>query len=151
MYNKYLNTQITGSDIPNHVGIILDGNRRWAVNNNSGLGFGHKAGANVATELLEWCHELKIKTLTIYALSDENLNRSQEELEEIFRVIEMKLYELLSDKRIIEYEVRITSIGKIDQLPKKLQTLLNKLESKIQRWGKKFPQRELKYLRTREN
>ena len=129
MYNKYLNTQITGSDIPNHVGIILDGNRRWAVNNNSGLGFGHKAGANVATELLEWCHELKIKTLTIYALSDENLNRSQEELEEIFRVIEMKLYELLSDKRIIEYEVRITSIGKIDQLPKKLQTLLNKLES----------------------
>ena len=83
MYNKYLNTQITGSDIPNHVGIILDGNRRWAVNNNSGLGFGHKAGANVATELLEWCHELKIKTLTIYALSDENLNRSQEELEEI--------------------------------------------------------------------
>ena len=41
----------------------------------------------------------------------------------------MKLYELLSDKRIIEYEVRITSIGKIDQLPKRLQTLLNKLES----------------------
>ena len=138
IYNKYLHTQIIGSNIPNHVGIILDGNRRWALNNNSEVGFGHKAGANVATELLEWCHELKIKTLTIYALSDENLNRTQEELEEIFNVIEMKLHELLIDKRIKEYGVRIKGIGKIDLLPEKLQRLMNELETNTAKFNNHY-------------
>ena len=79
LYEGRLKAQIEEGGVPSHIGIILDGNRRWASNQGVAEGLGHEEGANRAEELLDWCHELGIKTVTLYVLSTENLDRTPEE------------------------------------------------------------------------
>ena len=80
LYESRLNSQIEGGPIPGHIGIILDGNRRWAQNHSSAMDLGHTQGADVVERLLDWCHEIGIKSITLYVLSTENLQRSSEEV-----------------------------------------------------------------------
>src|SRR5208337_3327073 len=101
LYEGRLKAQIETQTVPSHIGIILDGNRRWAANQGLANGIGHEEGANRAEELLDWCHELGIKTITLYVLSTENLDRTPEELRELFVLIEARLASLLSDERIV--------------------------------------------------
>jgi len=106
LYEGRLRSQIEKDDMPSHIGIILDGNRRWAASQGVSEGFGHMEGANRAEELLDWCHELGIKTVTLYVLSTENLDRPSTELKELFELIQARLARLLTDERITRYKVR---------------------------------------------
>jgi tritrans,polycis-undecaprenyl-diphosphate synthase [geranylgeranyl-diphosphate specific] len=130
LYENRLKAQVKGDDIPGHIGIILDGNRRWAQNQGIIRGLGHEEGANRAEELLDWCHELGIKTVTLYVLSTENLDRSPEELTELFELIKARLERLLSDERIIRYKVNVRAIGHLDLLPHSIIELLDAIERK---------------------
>jgi len=129
-YEGRLKTQIEQGQIPLHIGIILDGNRRWAASQGVSNGFGHEEGANRAEELLDWCHDLGIKTVTLYVLSTENLSRSPEELRELFVLIEERLSKLLNDERIARYRVRVRAIGELNLLPDSIRTLLSEIEEK---------------------
>jgi tritrans,polycis-undecaprenyl-diphosphate synthase [geranylgeranyl-diphosphate specific] len=130
LYEKRLDSEIEKGQIPSHVGIILDGNRRWAQNHNIPIELGHAIGANVVEKLLDWCHELKIKSITLYVLSTENLSRPKNEVEEILGLIEARLSKLLNDERIYKYHVRVKEMGKLELLPKSIQTLLQTIEEK---------------------
>jgi tritrans,polycis-undecaprenyl-diphosphate synthase [geranylgeranyl-diphosphate specific] len=130
LYEGRLKAQIETQMVPSHIGIILDGNRRWAASQGLAGGIGHEEGANRAEELLDWCHELGIKTITLYVLSTENLDRTPEELRELFVLIEARLTRLLSDERIIRYKVRVRAIGQLDLLPKSIRDLLSAIEAK---------------------
>jgi len=130
LYEGRLQAQIEAQMVPSHIGIILDGNRRWAASQGLANGIGHEEGANRAEELLDWCHELGIKTITLYVLSTENLDRSPEELRELFVLIEARLARLVSDERIIRYKVRVRAIGQLDLLPKSIRDLLSTIEAK---------------------
>ncbi|MGP8125048.1 MAG: polyprenyl diphosphate synthase [Nitrososphaerales archaeon] len=130
LYEGRLKTQIETEEVPSHIGIILDGNRRWAASLGLGNGIGHEEGANRAEELLDWCHELGIKTVTLYVLSTENLDRSFEELRELFVLIEARLASLLSDERIVKYRVKVRAIGQLDLLPNSIRDLLSAIEAK---------------------
>jgi len=130
LYENRLKAQVKGDDIPGHIGIILDGNRRWAQNQGIIRGLGHEEGANRAEELLDWCHELGIKTVTLYVLSTENLDRTPEELMELFKLIEARLNRLLNDERIIRYKVKVRAIGHFDLLPESIVNLLAAIEKK---------------------
>lgn len=130
VYEGRLKAQVEGEEIPGHIGIILDGNRRWAQNQGIFRGQGHEEGANRAEELLDWCHDLGIKTVTLYVLSTENLDRSPEELRELFALIEARLARLLSDERIVKYKVNVRAIGHLDVLPGSIIDLLNAIEAK---------------------
>ncbi len=130
VYEGRLKAQVKGDEIPGHIGIILDGNRRWAQIQGLSEGLGHEQGANRAEELLDWCHELGIKTVTLYVLSTENLDRSPEELKELFELIEARLRRLLGDERIVRYKVQVRAIGHLDLLPKSIVDLLNAIERK---------------------
>jgi tritrans,polycis-undecaprenyl-diphosphate synthase [geranylgeranyl-diphosphate specific] len=130
LYENRLKAQVKGDDIPGHIGIILDGNRRWAQNQGVIRGLGHEEGANRAEELLDWCHELGIKTVTLYVLSTENLDRTPEELTELFKLIEARLNRLLSDERIVRYKVKVRAIGHFDLLPESIVNLLAAIEKK---------------------
>jgi len=127
-YEKYLSYEIAKGDPPKHVGIILDGNRRWAKLRSIPAWLGHWYGAQLADEVLEWCRELRIKAITLFVLSTENMTRSPEEVQELFKVITRKLDELLTDPRIHAYKVRVKGIGNLAILPKELQDLLTKIE-----------------------
>ena len=130
VYEGRLKAQVKNDEIPGHVGIILDGNRRWAQTQRVIRGVGHEEGANRAEELLDWCHDLKIKTVTLYVLSTENLDRSPDELGELFRLIEARLGRLLNDERIVRYKVKVRAIGHMDLLPDSIIELLKAIEQK---------------------
>ncbi|MDG7012168.1 MAG: di-trans,poly-cis-decaprenylcistransferase [Nitrososphaerota archaeon] len=127
-----MKAQVEGDDIPGHVGIILDGNRRWAQVQGISNRLGHEEGANRAEELLDWCHDLGIKTVTLYVLSTENLDRTPKELAALFGLIEARLNRLLSDARITKYKVNVRAIGHLDLLPKSIVELLQAIERKTE-------------------
>jgi len=130
LYEGRLKAQVEGDGIPGHIGIILDGNRRWAQTQGVFRGLGHEEGANRAEELLDWCHELGVKTVTLYVLSTENLDRSPEEVKELFELIEARLARLLNDERIVRYRVNVRGIGHLDLLPQSIVELLKAIEQK---------------------
>ena len=130
VYEGRLKALVDGEGVPGHIGIILDGNRRWALDTQVFRGRGHEEGANRAEELLDWCHDLGIKTVTLYVLSTENLDRSADELNELFKLIEARLERLLDDERITRYRVNVRAIGHLDLLPDSIVGLLGAIEKK---------------------
>ncbi len=138
IYEERLKSQIEEEEIPSHIGIILDGNRRWAASQGLAEGIGHEQGANRAEELLDWCHELRIKTVTLYVLSTENLDRTPEELKELFALIEARLARLLTDVRITRYRVKVRAIGQLDLLPQSVRDLLTAIEKKTSDFGEHY-------------
>ncbi len=135
VYEERLKSQVESERVPGHIGIILDGNRRWATNQGLAFWAGHEEGAKVAEELLDWCHELKVKTVTLYILSTENLSRRPEEVEEILVLLEARLKRLLNDERIVRYRVKVKAIGRQDLLPQSVRDLLAAIEKKTEGFG----------------
>ena len=87
LYERRLLKKLNLSESPKHVGVILDGNRRWAKNNLASSRSGHEAGARKIVELLSWCEEVNVEVVTLWLLSTENLNREKNELNALCEVI----------------------------------------------------------------
>lgn len=130
VYESRLNSEVERGPIPGHIGIILDGNRRWASSRSYSVELGHAYGADVVERLLDWCHELGIKSITLYVLSTENFQRSSQEIQEIVRLIEERLTKLLKDERIYKYRVHVKGIGKFELLPESLLKILREVEQR---------------------
>ena len=109
--------QTKKSKIPKHVAIIMDGNRRFA----EGLGLsskaGHKFGTSKLEEVLDWCFELKIKNLTVYAFSTENFKRNNEEVKTLMDLCKKELDRASKDSRLHKNKVKVRVIGNLDSLP----------------------------------
>ncbi len=128
VYARRLEREILGDDIPGHIAIILDGNRRWAKRHMSQKMKGHFQGADAVENLLEWCKELDIRIVTLYVLSTENLSREGDELSYLYQLIERRLSKLYHDPRIHRDRMRVRSIGKTDILPESLRDILHRLD-----------------------
>ena len=76
-YEKWLEGEVTSKEMPEHVGIILDGNRRWGIEKYGEMLEGHLYGARTGEDFLEWCLDLGIETVTLYVFSTENFRRPQ--------------------------------------------------------------------------
>ena len=118
LYERRLLRQVRGGMMPRHVGIILDGNRRYA--RERGLAdprevYGLSAGK--LDEVLGWCGELGIPAVTLWVFSTENLSRSPEEVSGILSTVETKLIQLARDPQIHRQRVRVRAVGKLDLLP----------------------------------
>lgn len=138
IYARYLERQICSKEKPKHIGLILDGNRRWAREKSMPVRLGHYFGAENAKNLLEWCYSLGVESVTIYAFSTENFNRPKEEVDELFTIIADKLKELLQDERIHKYEVKVKGIGKKDLLPESIRHILDEVEKSTANYDKHF-------------
>lgn len=114
--------------MPNHIAIILDGNRRWAKRNLIMKLDGHFRGADAVEKLLDWCEELNIKIITLYVLSSENLGRQDDELDYLYDLINARLHKLYDDPRIHKNKMKVKAIGSVELLPDFLRDILNKLE-----------------------
>jgi tritrans,polycis-undecaprenyl-diphosphate synthase [geranylgeranyl-diphosphate specific] len=128
IYERVLWRQIKDGPKPEHVGIILDGNRRWASEHGLPAWVGHEAGANKIEDLLDWCWKLGIKAITIYVFSTENFTRSKMEIDEIMRLALLKLRKILDDGSIHKNRVHIKAIGRIDLLPDQVKDLIQQAE-----------------------
>jgi short-chain Z-isoprenyl diphosphate synthase len=129
LYQKRLRRGLDQENLPHHIGMIVDGNRRWAreryLENPS---HGHRAGAQKVPEFLVWCDDIGIQMVTLYLLSTDNLTgRNQQELDELFSIIG-ELATGLSHFR----NWKIHHVGKDDVLPAKLLDTLLEAEERTQ-------------------
>ena len=137
-YERKLESQIKQDRLPEHVAIILDGNRRWAKYHFLANMGAHAIGADKAEQLLTWIYDLRIKITTLYVLSIENLERDKKELNDIFELLGIKLEKLYNDSRIHERQMKIKAIGNIDALPESLKEILFKLEKETDHYDLTF-------------
>nr|WP_054951865.1 isoprenyl transferase [Flaviflexus massiliensis] len=87
VYENRVSRSLDRSRLPRHVGVILDGNRRWAKTVGATAADGHRRGADKISEFLNWCDEAGIELVTLWLLSTENLSRSQQEIDDLSEII----------------------------------------------------------------
>ncbi|AKB14153.1 Undecaprenyl diphosphate synthase [Methanosarcina thermophila CHTI-55] len=135
-YEKRLEIDILNSEIPHHVAVIMDGNRRYAGQLGKTRSYGHAMGAEVTEKVIEWCYEIGIKQLTLYAFSTENFQRSEEEVDGLFNLINEKFLKLYSDPRTHEQEIQVRVIGDRSKLPAFLNESIEKTEKATENYRK---------------
>jgi short-chain Z-isoprenyl diphosphate synthase len=130
LYTRRLRSLVGSRALPHHVAVILDGNRRWATFR--GLrepGAGHRRGADKLGELIDWCAGLGIAELTVWALSVENLSRSEEEVSALIDVLTEELGVLSRRPPRGGAPVRIRVFGRIDALPAALAETASRVQA----------------------
>jgi len=119
-----------------HLAIIMDGNRRFAWKSKLATGLGHRIGKQKLETVLDWVLELEIPWFTVYALSTENLNRPQEELDLLFKLYIEGLRDIADDERIHANEVKVQIIGRRELLPTDVNEAIDYAESKTAEYEK---------------
>jgi tritrans,polycis-undecaprenyl-diphosphate synthase [geranylgeranyl-diphosphate specific] len=138
VYEDWLWRQVENGAKPEHIAIILDGNRRWASENVLSTWFGHAKGADKVEQLLDWCLKLDVKSVTLYAFSTENFHRTPGEVEEIMNIFKGRLRNLLTDERIHGDKVRVKVIGRVNLLPEGMRQVIAEVEKSTQNYDKHF-------------
>ncbi len=115
------------SDIK-HIAIIMDGNRRWAKENNLEKSLGHKKGAEVLEEIAKYCNKIGLQYLTVYAFSTENWKRTKEEVGAIIKILDLYLDRFLKTADLENIKLRI--LGNKDGVPEKLRNKMIKMEDR---------------------
>ena len=126
---KLLN-RIAEFETPQHLAVIMDGNRRFAWTKAVSTAIGHRKGKEKLEQVMDWVLELEIPFLTVYALSTENLeNRKGEELETLFDLYAEGLDDIRQDPRIHECGVKVSVIGRRELLPQRVRDSIDRAES----------------------
>src|SRR5271156_2030572 len=129
LYESRLRRQIGAHEPPRHVGIVLDGNRRYARKH--GLADPRAAydlGAEKLDDVLAWCSDLAIPAVTLWVCSIDNLKRPQNEVAGILAAVEAKISALAKDPAIHRRRVRVRAVGRLDLLPPSTVTVLCEAE-----------------------
>jgi short-chain Z-isoprenyl diphosphate synthase len=111
--------------LPKHIGVMLDGNRRWARSVGQSAAEGHAAGAANIEPLLQWCDEVGVEVVTLWLLSTDNLNRPAPELDTLLAIIEEAVSTLADEQRW-----RLHPVGAVDVLPAPTAQVLKDAEDR---------------------
>src|SRR6202000_1728473 len=112
LYERGLESYLVGKTVPRHVGVMCDGNRRWARSAvHTDVSKGHRKGADKIFELLQWCRESGVEVVTLWLLSTDNLNRPAEELTPLLKIIEDTVTGLVDEGW------HVNPMGALDLLP----------------------------------
>jgi len=123
--------RIRMGEMPQHVSIIMDGNRRFAWSLSLGREFGHRHGKEKLKEVMDWILDLGIPYLTVYALSTENItSREPEELESLYDLYVTGLQEISEDPRIHSKKVNVRVAGRIEILPERVREAISHAEER---------------------
>ncbi|MEU3354255.1 isoprenyl transferase [Streptomyces sp. NPDC037389] len=123
LYARRVEGRLDHAQVPKHIGVILDGNRRWARADGRTTEQGHQAGADKISELLGWCAETDVEVVTLWMLSTDNLDRPGDELNPLLGIIENTVRGLAADGRW-----RVHHVGTLDLLPARTQSVLKEAE-----------------------
>ncbi|NEY34690.1 isoprenyl transferase [Streptomyces sp. PRKS01-65] len=123
LYARRVEGHLDHAQVPKHIGVIMDGNRRWAKAAGSTTAQGHRAGAHKIEEFLGWCAETDVEVVTLWLLSTDNFDRPQEELVPLLGIIEDVVRSLAADGRW-----RVHHVGALDLLPAQMQNTLKEAE-----------------------
>ena len=125
VYERRLARALVGADIPRHVGVIMDGNRRWARSIGlEDVAHGHRRGASKIVDLLGWCDDAGVQVVTLFMLSTDNLRRPEPELSALLRIIEDVAVDLSAPGR----RWKVNSMGAPEVLPPETVAVLKQAE-----------------------
>jgi tritrans,polycis-undecaprenyl-diphosphate synthase [geranylgeranyl-diphosphate specific] len=130
VHERLLRREIDPDDVPTHVAIIQDGNRRYARRRGEAPPEGYHAGADTTERVLSWCADLGVEELTLYALSTENFERPDDQLETLFDLIASKLREFADADEVHDRGVRVRAIGDVARLPPRVRDAVDYAEAR---------------------
>jgi tritrans,polycis-undecaprenyl-diphosphate synthase [geranylgeranyl-diphosphate specific] len=131
---KRLLQLVKSEPVPKHLAIIMDGNRRFAARAGMNVRDGHAKGRDTLEELLNWCLDLGIPILTVYALSTENLSRPKEELDGLMDLFDRALRDLATDERVHRHGIRVRVFGKREILPARVREAIDIAERATEKY-----------------
>ncbi len=126
---KFLGIELDENKLPQHIGIIMDGNGRWAKKRGLPRIFGHRAGAKTVKEIVETAAKLGIKCLSLYAFSTENWQRPEDEIEGLFRLL--RHYIRSERKKLIKNNIKLVVSGDLTKLDEKTKKSLQELVDEL--------------------
>jgi tritrans,polycis-undecaprenyl-diphosphate synthase [geranylgeranyl-diphosphate specific] len=129
-YERRLLKEVQQGKAPEHIAIIMDGNRRFAAEIGLDVTDGHQKGRNKLEELLNWGMEVGTKILTVFAFSTENRRRTDEEVKELMTLFEESFYKAADDKRVHKNQIAIRVLGQTSILPEKVQKAIAHAEER---------------------
>ena len=130
LYERRLSSKALSWKLPKHIGIIMDGNRRFAQHSGlSKIMDGHAMGANKLMEVVNWNFDMGIPVVTVWSFSLENFRRDPEEVQSLFDLFEVKTLELIEHKDIKKKNIKVRYIGKLEMLPESLQKAIAAAET----------------------
>ena len=139
MYERRLLSEIRAEGVlPNHIGIIMDGNRRFARAVGLDVKAGHDHGAGKAREVLDWCLELGIKHVTLWGFSTDNRGRAPDEISHLHGLFAQQARELLTDEKLHKNRVRVKIIGDTSDFPESARRALRAMEDATQSYDNLF-------------
>jgi short-chain Z-isoprenyl diphosphate synthase len=129
VYEKRLAKRLLLGPAPKHLGVILDGNRRYAKALGLPVAEGHKYGAKKVKQLFAWCIEFKIPVVTVWGFSTQNFSRDADEVKALMDLIVEQANAMRVDEDFKKNQIRVKVIGRVDQMPAEVQEALTKLET----------------------
>jgi undecaprenyl diphosphate synthase len=115
--------EIQGREIPKHIAIVMDGNRRWARENNLFEGLGHAKGADNLIDIVKAAIDLNVKVLTVYTFSTENWNRKDEEVDDLLNLLKLNLISQRQEMR--DNGVKLETIGDLSAFSEELLSVID--------------------------
>jgi undecaprenyl diphosphate synthase len=130
VYRWRMEALLPSWSIPRHIGIIMDGNRRFARTRHlMDILDGHARGADKLEEVLNWCEQAGVQVVTVWVFSMDNFKRSQQEVDGLMRLFEKKFLELATHPRIHKNEIRVRCLGQMQLLPEPVQQAIRDAEA----------------------
>jgi len=137
-YEKRLIKEVMSKPVPQHVAIIMDGNRRYAQDYGLLVVEGHDKGRQKLEEVMEWCMEIGVKVLTVYAFSTENVGRDEKEISDLMRMFIINFKKLGDDERVHKNKIHVRVLGQRESLPADLRESIRYAEERTKDYGNYF-------------
>lgn len=138
IYEWYISRNLRPENMPKHVAIIMDGNRRFSkIQGNLDAIDGHKKGIDTLERVLDWCVDLGIEIVTAYAFSTENFKRPPKEVEGLMQLFKENFEGIARNKKIHDNQVRVKAVGKLELLPEDVREAIRIAEKSTAHYNKR--------------
>ena len=137
VYRRRLEAKVSTWRLPRHIGVIMDGNRRFA--RRAGFvnpSYGHARGAEKLKDVLSWCYDAGISVVTVWSFSLDNFQRDTSEVTALLDLFEDKARQLAQDSEVHRNQVRVRFIGKLELLPESLQREIREVEKATESYSR---------------
>jgi tritrans,polycis-undecaprenyl-diphosphate synthase [geranylgeranyl-diphosphate specific] len=139
VYEWYISRNLKPENMPKHIAIIMDGNRRYSkIMGNMEAIDGHKRGVNTLEKVLDWAIEMGIEIVTAYAFSTENFKRPPKEVEGLMKLFQKEFEGIARNPKIHKNEVRIKAVGNLDLLPENVREAIRIAEESTAHYNKRL-------------
>lgn len=130
LYEKRLLSEARSHPVPQHIAIIMDGNRRFAKKIGIETTEGHRMGRDKLEDVVDWCLETGVKILTVYAFSTENFKRADKEVNTLMQMFAENFMKMADDPRVHNNKIHVSAIGRLEMLPENVREAIEYAQQK---------------------